>query len=306
MIYEIENGRATTIESASPKSGGYYLGILSPEKASESLSYFRIPTHLYVQVTKNSATRFEAHENVDVICVPTTKLKTPTLNKPETVKFFLTKNSLLIVCMEMTNLQKIFEDTISMDELSFTPERFISNFFEDITHKDAEYLEKIEQEINTLEDEVLLNHQHKHLIEKIIYFRKKTSVLKHYYEQLLDILDSIEENENNLLSSHALRYFKILDGRIDRLYHNVIQLGEYISEIREAYQSEVDINLNRTMKLFTVITAIFFPLTLVVGWYGMNLKMPEYGWNFSYPAVILASIIIVLASTWYFKKHKWF
>jgi Mg2+ and Co2+ transporters len=306
MIYEVENGKTKVIENQNSKTEGYYLGILSPEKAFESLSFFQIPPTLFEHVMKNPATRFEARENIDVFCIPTIKITAPTLSDPEVVYFFLTKNSLLVVCTETQNVQEIFQTTTSMDGSFFTSERLISNFFEDITHRDAEYLEKIEQEINILEDQVLLNREHKDAIHKIIYFRKKISLLKRYYEQLLDIFDSLEENENNLLTARALRSFKILDGRIDRLYHSTLNLSDYVSQIREAYQSEVDINLNQTMKIFTVLTAIFFPLTLIVGWYGMNLKMPEYNWAFGYPFVILISVVIIVACFLYFKKHKWF
>lgn len=60
------------------------------------------------------------------------------------------------------------------------------------------------------------------------------------------------------------------------------------------------------MKVFTVITAVFLPLTLIVGWYGMNLMMPEFEWAGSYPMVILLSIAVIVFCIAYFKKHKWF
>ena len=47
------------------------------------------------------------------------------------------------------------------------------------------------------------------------------------------------------------------------------------------------------MKLFTMVTIIFQPLTLIVGWYGMNFKyMPELNWKYGYLAVILLSAVI--------------
>jgi len=122
----------------------------------------------------------------------------------------------------------------------------------------------------------------------------------------LRIAVAMEENENELLSHHIIRYFHILTNRANRLSDTTLNLREYVSQVREAYQTEVDINQNVIMRLFTVITAIFLPLTLLVGWYGMNLQMPEYRWVFSYPVVIAASIGITLFSLIYFKKHKWF
>ncbi|MPN50396.1 Cobalt/magnesium transport protein CorA [bioreactor metagenome] len=60
------------------------------------------------------------------------------------------------------------------------------------------------------------------------------------------------------------------------------------------------------MKIFTVITAIFLPLTLLVGWYGMNFHMPELQWAYGYPAVIVVSIALMVALILLFKKKDWF
>ena len=63
---------------------------------------------------------------------------------------------------------------------------------------------------------------------------------------------------------------------------------------------------NRIMTVLTVVTAIFMPLTLIVGWYGMNfVYMPELQSPFGYPAVMVVSLLIVLFCLIFFKKKKW-
>ena len=60
------------------------------------------------------------------------------------------------------------------------------------------------------------------------------------------------------------------------------------------------------MTVLTVVTTIFMPLTLIVGWYGMNFRyMPELENRWSYPIVIVVSILIVIGSLLFFKKKKW-
>ena len=77
--------------------------------------------------------------------------------------------------------------------------------------------------------------------------------------------------------------------------------------MREAYQAQIDIEQNNIMKLFTLITAIFLPLTLMVGWYGMNFKyMYELDSIYGYPVFIVVSFIVCVLLILYFKKKRWF
>ncbi len=67
----------------------------------------------------------------------------------------------------------------------------------------------------------------------------------------------------------------------------------------------LDYNANRIMKVFTVVTTVFLPLTLIVRWNGMNYKfMPELASRFRYPAVILLSVLVVVLSLIFFKRKR--
>lgn len=59
------------------------------------------------------------------------------------------------------------------------------------------------------------------------------------------------------------------------------------------------------MQILTIVTTIFLPLTLLVGWYGMNfVGMPELTWKYGYPVVVVVSIVTVGISLWVCKKKK--
>ena len=147
---------------------------------------------------------------------------------------------------------------------------------------------------------------HDDYIHKIIAYRKALLRLKRYYEQLDAIFDNLILNENGMLTPDGLSHFRILASRTSRYLENVVNLRDYVTQMREAYQSQIDIEQNNLMRLFTVITAIFLPLTLMVGWYGMNFKnMPEMDWVYAYPVFIGVSVIICVSMLIYFKKKKW-
>ena len=84
-------------------------------------------------------------------------------------------------------------------------------------------------------------------------------------------------------------------------------LSDSADHLQDAYSSFLDMKMNRSMKILTVITTAFFPLTIIVGWYGMNFQsMPEFTWRYGYIYVIVLSVVIVAALVAIARKHKWF
>ena len=82
-------------------------------------------------------------------------------------------------------------------------------------------------------------------------------------------------------------------------------LLEYAGQVNDAYQAKVDAKQNSNMQFLTVISTIFFPLTLITGWYGMNFQnMPELADG--YPGVIALSVIVVIICIVLFKIKKIF
>ena len=97
--------------------------------------------------------------------------------------------------------------------------------------------------------------------------------------------------------------FGTISDRADRLMGRAGQLLEYAKQVQDAYQAQVDARQNKNMEFLTVISTIFFPLTLITGWFGMNFKnMPEL--ENGYPGVILLSLVVVVGCILFFKKKK--
>ena len=80
----------------------------------------------------------------------------------------------------------------------------------------------------------------------------------------------------------------------------------YIAYLNNEYVSSMELSAFISIVLL-LITTIFFPLTIIGGWYGMNFQaMPEFGWKYGYIYVIILSVIVVTALLIIGKKKKWF
>lgn len=180
-------------------------------------------------------------------------------------------------------------------------------FLNALTEDDVYGLEKMEDRITDFEDKLITEERSDSDDSTIIIsMRRELMKMKRYYEQLDLITGDLADNSNKAFSDDNQKKFVSLDRRMDYLLDSITHLREYMTQVREAYQAQVDIEQNQIMKVFTVITSIFLPLTLLVGWYGMNLQMPEFEWSWGYPFVAALSIVVVIACFFFFKRKKWF
>ena len=184
-------------------------------------------------------------------------------------------------------------------------ERFLYDFLEQIVDNDLAIMERYETELDHIEDEVL-NSQGKGDLARVNEIRSDVRELLVHYEQIIDMTQELEENENGFFSEENLRYIHLFMNLMARRHDSAVSLREHTMQVRDLYNSQLDVRQNRTMTLLTVVTTIFMPLTLIAGWYGMNfIYMPELAWKWGYPVVIAVSVAIVIFCLILFRKKKW-
>lgn len=184
-------------------------------------------------------------------------------------------------------------------------ERFIFDFMERIVEKDLALYEQYDKRLDELEDLVLANEAGDDFIETLLDMRGELLELHTHYEQLMDISQELEENENNFFDARNIRYFSMFTNRISRLNDVLSSLRERVIQIRDLYNTQLEVRQNKISTVLTVVATIFMPLTLIVGWYGMNFKyMPELEMRWSYPALLGICLLIILGGIIFFKKKK--
>ena len=203
------------------------------------------------------------------------------------------------------NAQKIIGKIINTKKWRLPSlERFIYDFLEQIVHEDLSMLENYERELDKIDKD--LDNDKDADLGRVNDIRGELRDIRTHYSQLIDLAQEFEENENNFFKTDNIRFFKLFSNRVSRLYDIVNSLLDYTGQIRDTYESRIEVRQNHIMTLLTVVTTIFMPLTLIAGWYGMNFKyMPELDWKVGYPLVFVVSVLIVVLSLLFFKKKKW-
>ena len=156
-------------------------------------------------------------------------------------------------------------------------ERFLYDLLEMTIDQDLTLLEKSEHSLNLIE-EAILRGEIESYPREMNDIRGDLLDLRVHYEQLIDLGQELEENENGFFREENLRYFHMFTERVLRLRDMVTGQREYVMQLRDLMQSQLDVRQNRIMTVLTVITSIFLPLTLIAGWYGMNFRTCR-NWN---------------------------
>ncbi len=228
--------------------------------------------------------------------------------KPRDRFAFIIKKNLLLV------IQIVDSDGSSMDSFraavgrfrhNATMEKVVFGILEKLLANGNRALEETERIIISMEQQVVEGEIDQELNRKIFDMRHRVSIVRNFYEQLVDIGEELQENENDIFPTDELRYIKIFTDKAQRLSMHAQVLNDNLIHLREALDAALNTSMNNTMKIFTMVSTIFLPLTLIAGWYGMNFVfMPELTWKYGYLGVVLLSVLVIVACLIIFKWKK--
>lgn len=224
----------------------------------------------------------------------------------------------LCFCFYLTDSELIFVDDgntaasllAQLEEMPFTGSpstlRLLFELMEYMIKDDVFYLQNYEEHLTRLEER-LLDGSDENFDRDILRIRKELTLLGSYYEQLADMGESLQEALPDMAKERSSLLFGLYTDRAGRLYSNIQTLKEYSMQLREMHQSQIDVRQNQIMKVLTIVTTFFMPLSLIAGWYGMNfINMPELGFPYGYAVICILCLLIVAVEIWFFKRKKWF
>jgi magnesium transporter len=166
--------------------------------------------------------------------------------------------------------------------------------------------------IEDLEEEVMARPD-RSTLAKIYKIRRELLTLRRAIWPQRDAINSLIRDGSDLISSDVQVYLRDCYDHTIQVMDMVETYRELATGLMDVYLSAVSNKMNEIMKLLTVVSAIFIPLTFVAGLYGMNfdrskspLNMPELGWYWGYPFCLALMLVIGTSLVFFFWKRGWF
>ncbi|CAM2960045.1 MULTISPECIES: magnesium/cobalt transporter CorA [Paenibacillus] len=220
------------------------------------------------------------------------------------VNLFLGRHFIISVTKQKVSELRTLKPILWEQEIS-TPDKLLYLLVDLIVDNYFTVGDRIEARIEKLEEDILMHTKKSHLNE-IIGLRSEILWLKKVLGPQKEVINTLNKKDLRLIDDQLQKYFS-------DIYENAVKISEtfetyrdLMGNLREAYQSSIANRANEIMRVFTAITTVFMPLTVITGIYGMNFtNMPELDWKYGYFVVIGLMVTLGLSMFFIFRKKDW-
>lgn len=166
-------------------------------------------------------------------------------------------------------------------------------------------LEKLADNIDLLEDQLLENPDEM-VLQNIYELKKEMIYVRNSIWPLRNIISNLTQIELGLIHEKTVYYLRDIHDHIVQMVDIIETYRDILSGMLDTYLSSIGNRTNEVMKVLTIFSTIFIPLTFLAGIYGMNFpNMPEIHWKYGYLSFWVISLIILVIMFRYFKNKKW-
>ena len=292
-------------------------GLGSPGLLAQVMSMLRVPDDLQpVLVETPQRTRVDAVG--DVLQVVTHRLSMGASGRviSEQVGVVLMPNLVLTV-EEVPRRLAFPEFTEWLVKLPDSPDRALLDdifFFllDEVLDEVLPLLEDLAEELDQLE-EASLRRPTPRLLRQAYDIRSDLRRVRTVVWPLRSQLIVLVRQGKRLLDREAVRGFREVSTHVDVVFETAEVLRHQCDGVTASYMASISNRMNQVMKVLTVISSIFVPLTFIAGVYGMNFdpevspwNMPELEWPYGYVLCMVAMGLISLTQVLWFRRQVWF
>lgn len=169
---------------------------------------------------------------------------------------------------------------------------------------DADMIENMTQKITQLSNSLTLQEADEELLSEIKNLQEKTMLLR---ENIIDKQRTVSSMlRSEFIPAELQPKLTIIIKDINSLVEHIKFSFDRLDYLQDTFLGYVNIEQNKIIKIFTIVSVIFMPPTLIASIYGMNFEiMPELDKRWGYPIALLLMVLSSLFILYYFKKRKW-
>ncbi len=285
-------------------------GVHDVELIKKIGEYFNIDTLILEDiVSTNQRPKIEVRDNLIYIVL---KLIIPTENdifKYEQISLVLLEHTLIIFQESKTPIFNTIKNRILKDigrlrkkGLSYLTYGILDRIIDDYFI----ILENLNDRSENLEEIILLSAD-KESFEKILALKKDILKFKKSVIPLKELMITLRNNEvKEYLQEDINIFLEDLHDHIKVILEGVENVFLKGNELIQLYHTTVSAGMNEIMKVLTMISTIFIPLSFLAGLYGMNFEIiPELKWEYGYFLLLFVMFLLICGMGYFFKKKKW-
>jgi magnesium transporter len=167
-------------------------------------------------------------------------------------------------------------------------------------------LEELGESIEAMEEQ-LLERPDREKLEQIHEFRQALAQLRRAIWPTRDVLTRLLRDESGLVAEKTKPFVRDCLDHVLAIVDLMESYRDITTSFMDLYVSSLSMRTNEIMRVLTIISSIFIPLTFIAGWYGMNFaNMPELHWELGYPLVLVVMLAVAVGMVLFFKRKNWF
>lgn len=196
-------------------------------------------------------------------------------------------------------IQRISNNFLTENDCK-APSHLLTEIIRQGLHTYDEPGQKLTQSLEYYETQVFLTERKISILKGLYFIKRKVDVIRRLLLHTFDVIDEIDEADRSNAYTRDLRDLYVRE----KSFYDA--LSENTNHLLNVYFNVAAQRTNEIMRVLTVFSAFFLPLTFIVGIYGMNFHyMPELNWHLGYPFAILMMVAVVILIFVWFRKKKW-
>lgn len=167
-------------------------------------------------------------------------------------------------------------------------------------------IETLGNKIEDLETDLFEGHAREDVNVEIQQLKREILKVRRAIFPLREIISRITKDDHPLIYKRTITYYRDIYDHLIQVSENIDIYREMIWSLMDMYMTTISNKMNEVMKVLTIISSIFIPLSFLAGLYGMNFEyIPELKYRYGYFILIGAMFIIFIGLLFYFKRKKW-